>query len=130
MSLVRMLQTDDRYTGVGLAKAFLALISLFLMSFCAFPSLLVTLPRYVKLSTHSSVSPAIVRGASKAVLIHINFVFDALISSTTSQFAIPFRSFLESELERSPRLRHSQGHLGISLDRKKFSTICLRLILY
>ena len=54
-----------------------------ILSFCAFPSLLITLPRYVKLSTHSSFLPATVRGASKVVLIHITLVFGASISSLT-----------------------------------------------
>ena len=52
---------------------------MFLISFCALPSLLITLPRYVKQSTHSSDSPATVRVESKVVLIHITFVFVALI---------------------------------------------------
>ena len=39
-------------TGLRLAKAFLALLSLFLMSFCALLSLLITLPSYVKLSNY------------------------------------------------------------------------------
>ena len=79
LSLVRMLKTDDRHTGLKLAKAFLALLSLFLMSFFEIRSLIITLTRYVKLSTHFSVSPATVRGASKVVFIHVTFVFDALI---------------------------------------------------
>ena len=45
-----MLLTDGRHSGLKLAKAFLALLSLLFMSFC-------TLPRYVKLSTNSSVRP-------------------------------------------------------------------------
>ena len=75
--------TNGRHTGLRLAKTFLALVSLFLMSFCALSSLLITLPRYVKLYC---------------------------------------RSFLESELECTPRQpdhRSSQGHLGIPLDRRR-----------
>ena len=78
-----MLYIDDRLTALRLAKVFLALLSLFLKSFCALLSLLITLPRYMKLFLHSSVSPAIVRCAPKVVLIHITFVFGGLSSSPT-----------------------------------------------
>ena len=86
----------------------------------------------MKLSTHSSNSPAIVRGASKVALIHITFVFSALISSLTrlAVFHI-FSVFSRSELECTPRQpahRRSQGHLDIPLDRKKSPTVCLSLI--
>ena len=77
------MQTDDCLTGLRLAKAFLALVSMFSMYFCALPSLLITLPRYIKLFTHSSVLPAIVRGVSKVVWILTTFVFGALIYSPT-----------------------------------------------
>ena len=67
------------------------------------------------------------RGASMVVLINMTLVFGELfLSPHASQFAIPFQSFIESELERTTRQpdhRRSQGHLGISLDWKK-STIC------
>ena len=78
-----MLQTDDRQTGLRSKNIFLALLSLLLMSFCTIPSLLITLPRYVKLSTLSIAMPAIVRSASKFVQIYITFVFGELISSPT-----------------------------------------------
>ena len=56
----------------------------------------------------------------------------ALISAPqVLQFAIPCRSFLESELECTTRqtdYRRSQGHLGIPLDKKKFPTLCFLVI--
>ena len=70
---------DDRHTGFRRANAFLAL--LFLMSFCALPSLLITCQRYVKLSSHSRVSPVTVRDASKfdthnfRFLLFFNFIY-------------------------------------------------------
>ena len=72
--------TDDRYTGLRLAKKF---VESALNFFCTLPSLLIKLPRHAKLSTHSCVSPATVWDASKVVLIYITFVFGVLISCPT-----------------------------------------------
>ena len=54
-----------------LAKGFLALWSMFLMYFCALSFLLIILPRYVKLPTHSSVSLAAVWGEVELKLLEL-----------------------------------------------------------
>ena len=96
---------------VIIAKAFLALLSLFLMSFCAIPSLL---SKVCEAIYAFKVSPATLRGTSKVVLIH------------GYQPSIPNRHCLLTELEctsRHPDNWRSQSNLGIPLDRKKSSTI-------
>ena len=102
------------------------------MSFCELPSLLITFPRYVKLSTHSSVSHAFVRGASKVILIHITISAHWFPARHALQPTISYRSYLLSELEGMPSQpdhRRSQDHPYISHDRMKFITvsICVNL---
>ena len=106
----------------------MALLSLFLMSFCALPSLLITLPRYVKMSTHSSVRPTTVRGASRLcdVLIHITFIFGSFMFSPTwlaANHTLSVLSRIWAWLHA--KTARSSGHPDISRDRKKFSTVCL-----
>ena len=61
----------------------------------------------------------------------LSFSVHWFLAPHASQFAKPFRSYFESELEcrlRQPDHRRSQGHLGILLNRKKSPTVCLGVI--
>ena len=98
------------------------------MSFCEFQFLLITL-RYVKLTTHSSISPATLRGISNVVLIHIAFVFGALHTAYSLLYLIGFISDFEC-MPRQPDHRRSQDQPDILRDWKKFPTVCLRVILH
>ena len=83
LSLVCLLYCDDVHTLLSDLKIFLALLSLFMMSFPAPPSFLTVLPRYVNVSVFGRSFPSTCIGVGLVMFKAITSVFVWLIFSPT-----------------------------------------------